>query len=82
MLISQAASMKKRAAGRQGVWRADGGGIGSAGHCQCSLSRDRQARSRMPVTMEKLLYAIPHDGMQNTYGHDQRGEKHASIGAI
>jgi hypothetical protein len=36
----------------------------------------------LPVATEKLLYAIPHDGMQNTYGHDQRGEKHASIGAI
>ena len=26
----------------------------------------------LPVTAEKLLYAIPHDGMQNTYGRDQK----------
>src|SRR5580704_9101378 len=26
----------------------------------------------LPVATEKLLYAIPHDGMQNTYGHDQK----------
>ena len=36
----------------------------------------------LPVIAEKLRYAIPYDGTQNTYGHDQRGEKHASIRAI
>jgi xanthine dehydrogenase YagR molybdenum-binding subunit len=36
----------------------------------------------LPATAENLLYAIPHDGMQNTRGRDQKGEAHASIRAI
>ena len=52
--------------GHQGPWRVDGG-IGSAGDCQRSVSRDRQAHTRPADHNRKAVLTRNCDGRFNSY---------------
>jgi hypothetical protein len=80
---SQAASMKERARWTPRILAKLTAAVPGASAITNAVCHATGKRVRdLPVIAEKLRYAIPYDGTQNTYGHDQRGETHASIRAI